>query len=81
MPYGGELLYPVVILQRERNGLFVAIGGPIATMILLIYCYIHSHFLGEEYSFEFNSHYYLNLLPIVPLDGGQVLVHYLKEKG
>ena len=81
MPYGGELVIPGRLLAPRKNRIFVAMGGPIATMILLLIALIVS-FPGDELFIRIQiALLILNLLPIVPLDGGQALAAILETKG
>lgn len=81
MPYGGELIIPGRHTARRKNRVIVALGGPIATGILLI--------IGLLFPFPEATLFVriqlallaLNLLPILPLDGGQVLSALLERKG
>ena len=73
MPYGGELIIPDRHSYGKRQKVVVAIGGPVATAILLL--------LSMLFEFPGNEHFFriqlvillLNLLPILPLDGGQAI--------
>lgn len=73
MPYGGELIIPDRQSYGKRQKVVVAIGGPVATAILLL--------LSILFEFPGNEHFLriqlvillLNLLPILPLDGGQAI--------
>lgn len=73
MPYGGELRIPNRHSYGRRQRVFVAIGGPVATFFLLL--------LSKLFSFPGNDQFLriqvvillLNLLPILPLDGGQAI--------
>ncbi|MDW0118097.1 hypothetical protein QTL97_14265 [Sporosarcina thermotolerans] len=79
LPYGGELQIPSRYLYGKKQQVMVAIGGPIATAILL--------FIGLIVPFPGNDQFvriqlailFLNLLPILPLDGGQALLALLES--
>ena len=81
MPYGGELVIPGRNTARRKNRIIVALGGPAATMILLIFA-IFSSFPGADLFIRIQlALLALNLLPVLPLDGGQVLSAFLERKG
>jgi stage IV sporulation protein FB len=81
MPYGGELIIPGRHFAARKDRIIVALGGPVATVFLL--------FIASIIPFPTNSMVIkiqlalllLNLLPILPLDGGQVLVAFLEKDG
>ncbi|WP_432358404.1 metalloprotease [Sporosarcina sp. UB5] len=73
MPYGGELRIPNRYSYGKRQRVFVAIGGPIATSILLLLPILFN-FPGDEQFLRIQLVILsLNLLPILPLDGGQAI--------
>jgi len=77
MPYGGELL----IVNRTRHTpteqLMLAMGGPIATAILL-FCSLLLPIPGQSALVTVQCIILVtNLLPILPLDGGQAIVALL----
>lgn len=79
MPYGGELIIPGRHTARRKHQFYVALGGPIATTILLIAVMFVS-FPGAELLIRIQfTLLALNLLPILPLDGGQI-IHLLLEE-
>jgi len=81
MPYGGELIIPGRHAARRRHRVYLALGGPVATMILLIIAVIFS-FPEDDLVIKIQLVLLaLNLLPILPLDGGQVLTAILETKG
>lgn len=81
MPYGGELVIPGRLLAPKKDRIFVAMGGPIATALLLL--------IALSFSFPGDTMFVriqvvlliINLLPILPLDGGQALAAILETKG
>lgn len=81
MPYGGELTISGQYNIRRRKRLYVAVGGPIATLCLLIIALVFplpaSDFLMRVQLVLLA----VNLLPFLPLDGGQALSAYLETKG
>lgn len=81
MPYGGELVIPGRNLKRRRSRIILALGGPAATIVLLVVALIFS-FPGDETVVQIQLVLLaLNLLPILPLDGGQALMAFLETKG
>lgn len=81
MPYGGELVIPSRLLAPKKNRLLVALGGPIATTILLFLALLVSFPGGDLFIRIQVALLLLNLLPILPLDGGQALAALLETKG
>lgn len=81
MPYGGEITISGQYNIRRRKRLYVAVGGPIATLILLVIALFlplpASDFLVRVQVVLLA----INLLPFLPLDGGQALSAYLETKG
>ncbi|ARJ37810.1 hypothetical protein SporoP8_02260 [Sporosarcina ureae] len=73
LPYGGELQFVNRQLANKQQRLIVALGGPVATAVLLV--------LGMCLTFPGDAQFLkiqmillsVNLLPILPLDGGQVV--------
>ncbi|PIC57888.1 hypothetical protein CSV80_06140 [Sporosarcina sp. P12(2017)] len=73
LPYGGELQFVNRQLASKQQRLIVALGGPVATAVLLV--------LGMCLTFPGDAQFVkiqlillsVNLLPILPLDGGQVV--------
>lgn len=81
MPYGGELVIPGRNTARRKNRIAVALGGPAATITLLTLA-ILMPFPGAELFIRIQlALLALNLLPVLPLDGGQVLSALLERKG
>lgn len=79
MPYGGELRIPDRNSYGKRQRVFVAIGGPAATAILLLSTLIE--FPGNEQFMRIQLVILsLNLLPILPLDGGQAISAMLETE-
>lgn len=80
LPYGGELQFVNRQLASKRQRLIVALGGPVATAVLLL--------LGTYLSFPGETQFVkiqlillsVNLLPILPLDGGQVVSVLLERE-
>ena len=73
-PFGGEIKMKQAFTSTPRQRLFVALGGPVATLSILIACLFISHPLIEDI-IKINSFLLLiNLFPIWPLDGGRIIV-------
>ena len=81
MPYGGELIIPGRYSARKKDRILVALGGPVATVVLLLIALSFS-FPGSELVIRIQlALLALNLLPIMPLDGGQALTAALEKDG
>lgn len=81
MPYGGELTISGQYNIRRRKRFYVALGGPIATFLLLLIALILP-FPAADFLLHIQVILLaVNLLPFLPLDGGQVLSAYLEKKG
>ncbi|WOV88740.1 hypothetical protein QWT69_06430 [Sporosarcina oncorhynchi] len=73
MPYGGELHIPGKFQYAKKQKIIVALGGPMATLIILLLS-IFLTFPGDEQLVRIQTVIlFVNLLPILPLDGGQAL--------
>ncbi len=73
-PFGGEIKMKQAFTSTPRQRLLIALGGPFATLCLLIACLFISNPLVEDI-IKINSFLLLiNLLPIWPLDGGRIIV-------
>jgi len=80
MPYGGELRIPDRNAYGKRQRVFVAMGGPAATAILLLLSMLID-FPGHEQFIRIQLVILsLNLLPILPLDGGQAISAMLETE-
>lgn len=81
MPYGGELVIPNRNLASKKARIFLALGGPLATGMLLLSAMLIS-FPSDDYVIQIQiALLVLNTLPILPLDGGQVLCVLLEMAG
>lgn len=81
MPYGGELVIPGRYTSGRKERIYLALGGPAATVLLLILALVIS-FPGNEVVIRIQLFLLtLNLLPILPLDGGQAVTAILETKG
>ena len=81
MPYGGE----IVIWNRhqapKKDRFLVALGGPVATLLVLLIATLVS-FPGDDQVIRIQvALLVLNLLPILPLDGGQAICALLETEG
>lgn len=80
MPYGGELRIPDRHAYGKRQRIYVAVGGPAATAILLFLSML-LNFPGDEQFMRIQLVILaLNLLPILPLDGGQAISAMLETE-
>lgn len=81
MPYGGELTISGQYNIRRRKRFYVALGGPIATFFLLLFAWLLP-FPNADFLIRIQLILLaVNLLPFLPLDGGQALSAYLETKG
>lgn len=73
LPYGGEIRIKNLHHAPKHHQWLVAIAGPLATAVLYL-CAQPFQFPGQAFFNEVQlTILVLNLLPIVPLDGGQAL--------
>lgn len=78
MPYGGELRIPNRHLYGRKQKVLVALGGPLASAIVLLLSMVLS-FPGDDQLGRIQTAILLlNLIPILPLDGGQALCALLE---
>ncbi|AXH99301.1 hypothetical protein DV702_05825 [Sporosarcina sp. PTS2304] len=80
LPYGGELQIVNRQLATKQQRLITALGGPVATAVLLI---VGSfvEFPGREQFVQIQWILLsVNLLPFLPLDGGQVISVLVETK-
>ena len=81
MPYGGELVIPGRHTSGIKERIYLALGGPVATVVLLLIAIVIP-FPGDEVVIRIQLLLLgLNLLPILPLDGGQAVTAILETKG
>lgn len=81
MPYGGELVIPGRHSAPKKDRIIVALGGPIATILLLLLAFAFP-FPGNDMFIRIQvALLLLNLLPILPLDGGQAISAILEKDG
>ncbi|QTD41589.1 site-2 protease family protein [Sporosarcina sp. Te-1] len=80
LPYGGELSIPKRHLYSKKARICVALGGPFATALLLILVSFQSMPGSAELQRIQLAILLLNLLPILPLDGGQALCVLVERK-
>lgn len=80
MPYGGELTIPGRHAARRRKRFYVALGGPVATLLLLLLA-ILIPFSATDLLIRIQLILLaVNLLPFLPLDGGQALSAFIEKK-
>ena len=81
MPYGGELVIPGRNTSGRKERIYLALGGPAATVVLLLLAIVIP-FPNDEVVIRIQLFLLgLNLLPILPLDGGQAVTAILETKG
>lgn len=82
MPYGGEIQFKSPYQIPAKSLLIIAIGGPIFTFGLLLILYILPTTMFDAMIHLQWIILSVNLLPFLPLDGGQVLLAFLTmQKG
>ncbi|MBO0587075.1 site-2 protease family protein [Sporosarcina sp. E16_8] len=81
MPYGGEIVIWNKHMAPRRDRLLVALSGPLATLLVLLLA-IWIPFPGNDQVIRIQvALLILNLLPILPLDGGQAICALLETEG
>jgi stage IV sporulation protein FB len=81
MPYGGELVISNRHMAPKKDRFIVALGGPLATGLLLVVA-LWLPFPGDNQVIRIQvALLVLNLLPILPLDGGQAICTLLETDG
>ena len=81
MPYGGELVIPGRHTSGRKERVYLALGGPAATVVILLFA-LSISFPGDEVVIRIQFFLLvINLLPILPLDGGQAVTAILETKG
>lgn len=79
MPYGGEMIF-----SRQQQGnriqqMWIAAGGPLATLLVLCFM-LMIPFPQKDFFLRIQIFLLLlNLLPIIPLDGGRILALLLMK--
>lgn len=80
MPYGGEIIFVNQYAATKKARVLVALGGPIATAIVLLLALVFT-FPGVELVIRVQlALLLLNLLPVLPLDGGRAISTLLENK-
>jgi stage IV sporulation protein FB len=81
MPYGGELVISNRHMASKKDRIFVALGGPAATCVVLLIA-LWIPFPGDDQVIRIQvALLVLNMLPILPLDGGQAVCALLETEG
>lgn len=80
MPYGGEIVIWNKHMAPRRDRFLVALSGPLATLLVLLLA-IWIPFPGDDQVIRIQvALLVLNLLPILPLDGGQAICALLETE-
>ncbi|WP_432355768.1 site-2 protease family protein [Sporosarcina sp. A2] len=80
LPYGGELEISNRLEHSRKARIALALGGPIATLLILVLAHVIS-FPGSDDVIRIQLLILLvNLLPILPLDGGQALLAWMERE-
>ncbi|NYF25005.1 site-2 protease family protein [Sporosarcina sp. JAI121] len=81
MPYGGEIVIKDRHSAPKKDRIIVALSGPLATLALLLAGMTIS-FPGDDLVVRIQvALLLLNLLPVLPLDGGQAICALLEKEG
>ncbi len=80
MPYGGEIVFWNKAQSTRKARFIVALGGPVATLFLLMVIILLNIPDKEQIIRVQIALLVINLLPVLPLDGGQALVVYFEKK-
>lgn len=81
MPYGGELTIAGSYAVRRKKRFIVALAGPFATFCLLLVAFVLP-VAGADFLMRIQIVLLLmNLLPFLPLDGGQAICAMIEKKG
>ncbi len=81
MPYGGEIVIWNKHMTPRKDRFIVALSGPLATLLLLLIA-TWIPFPGDDQVIRIQvALLLLNLLPILPLDGGQAICALLETEG
>ncbi|MGX9135408.1 site-2 protease family protein [Rummeliibacillus sp. JY-2-4R] len=80
MPYGGEIQYSMRWKITKKQHFFIAMAGPVATLLLYILANIFPDSLKNPLQSIQMLLLLINLLPIWPLDGGRILEILWSEK-
>lgn len=77
LPYGGEITLKNEHLLSSQQLCWIALGGPIATVVGIGSGYLLPSMIGEPFIHVQYLLLAVNMLPVWPLDGGKILCHSL----
>ena len=73
-PYGGEIEFENPTIVNEKSLLLIALGGPIATIIGIGFAFFMPDLIAIRLITIQIVLLFFNLLPILPLDGGRIVI-------
>lgn len=76
-PYGGEIEFENPAIVDEKSLLWIALGGPIATVLGIGFAFFMPELIAIRLINVQLVLLVFNLLPILPLDGGRIIVALL----
>ena len=76
-PYGGEIEFENPAIVNEKSLLWIALGGPIATLIGIGFAFFMPELIAIRLINVQLVLLIFNLLPILPLDGGRIVIALL----
>ncbi|MFJ7737799.1 stage IV sporulation protein FB [Lysinibacillus sp. NPDC097287] len=76
-PYGGEIEFDNPTIVDEKSLLWIALGGPIASLLGIGFAFFMPELIAERLINVQLVLLAFNLLPVIPLDGGRVILALL----
>lgn len=76
-PYGGEIEFENPTRVDEKSLLWIALGGPIATLLGIGFAFFMPELIAERFVNVQLVLLAFNLLPVIPLDGGRIILALL----
>lgn len=77
LPYGGEIVFNNHYAITAKQGLIIALGGPVASIVGLLVATLLPEPLGQPLIFYQGVLLLVNCLPFWPLDGGRIIGYLL----
>ena len=76
-PYGGEIEFENPTIVDGKSLLWIALGGPIATLLGIGFAFFMPELLAERLINVQLVLLVFNVLPVIPLDGGRIILALL----